>query len=268
MRKFYSLFLFSLIIISCEKDKQIIIENTGMPLLSQVLIGGEVYEIYSYNEANLVTEEKSKFQYTRHIYNGSNQLVKSDFYWDESAASSSSIVYSAGLNRKEWANPGNTPRSLFNILKYDIYGQLIRKSYYREANKNPEYIEYIYESGRISRQVMYWQNAISGYIDYSYDDNGNVIKMAKYSINSGSAVTLLTTTEYEYDSMKNPYQSFRRFMTPGKYTNQNNITRETYTIHFDVDQWTEKVQVQNNTYEYNSSGYPVKVNGVWEYIYK
>jgi hypothetical protein len=60
--------------------------------------------------------------------------------------------------------------------------------------------------------------------------------------------------------MKNPYLSFRRFMTPGKYTNQNNITRETYTIHFDVDQWTEKVQVQNNTYEYNSSGYPVKVN--------
>ena len=51
-------------------------------------------------------------------------------------------------------------------------------------------------------------------------------------------------------------------------TSPNNITKETYTLHFDVDQFTQKVQVTNNTYEYNDKGYPVKVNGEVEYVYK
>ena len=79
---------------------------------------------------------------------------------------------------------------------------------------------------------------------------------------------LWTTTEYEYDSMHNPYQAFKPLMSPGKFTNPNNIIKETYTIHFEVDQWTQKVQVNNNSYEYNDKGYPIKVNGDAEYVYK
>jgi len=57
-------------------------------------------------------------------------------------------------------------------------------------------------------------------------------------------------------------------MTPGKYTNQNNITKETYTIHFEVDPWSENIHVAENSYEYNEQGYPVKVNGNVTYVYK
>jgi hypothetical protein len=68
--------------------------------------------------------------------------------------------------------------------------------------------------------------------------------------------------------MKNPYQAFRRLTTPGKYTNPNNIIKETYTIHFEVDSSIQKIQVTNTSYEYNNLGYPVKVNDNTEYIYE
>jgi hypothetical protein len=68
--------------------------------------------------------------------------------------------------------------------------------------------------------------------------------------------------------MHNPFQAFKRLMTPAKFTDPNNITKETYTIYFEVDQWTQKVSVINNSYEYNDKGYPIKVNGEAEYIYK
>ena len=119
MKKIALLFIFSLVFFSCEKEKQLIIENTDIPLISKVLIGGETYMEYSYNSANLVTEEKSKFHYTKHIYNDMNQLVKSDFYWDMSMASSNSSVLEAAMNRKEWVSPDNTPKSISHSLEYN-----------------------------------------------------------------------------------------------------------------------------------------------------
>ena len=61
MKKIALVFIVSCLFFSCERDKQLIIENTDIPLISKVLIGGEIYMEYSFNSANLVTEEKSKF---------------------------------------------------------------------------------------------------------------------------------------------------------------------------------------------------------------
>jgi hypothetical protein len=115
---------------------------------------------------------------------------------------------------------------------------------------------------------MYWENILSGYIDYSYDENGNLVKEVKYNVSAEGIAELMTTTDFEYDNMKNPYKSFRRLMTPGVYTNENNIVKQTYTIHFEVDPSTEKVQVTETSYDYNDKGYPVRVNGTVEYVYK
>jgi hypothetical protein len=90
----------------------------------------------------------------------------------------------------------------------------------------------------------------------------------KYIVSSSGIEELSTTTEYEYDNMHNPYQSFKRLVTPGIYTNPNNITKETYTLNFDVDPSIEKVQITEYEYEYNRNGYPIKVNGETEYVYK
>jgi len=114
---------------------------------------------------------------------------------------------------------------------------------------------------------MYYNARISGYINYYYDDKGNVIKTDKYLVPADGSAELTTTTEYEFDDMKNPFQAFSKLLTPGVNTNANNITKETYTIHFEVDAFIEKVQVTENSYQYNRRGYPVRVNGETEYIY-
>ena len=262
------MFFFFLIFFSCEKDKQLIVENTDIPLLSKVLTGGVTNMEYSYNGANLVTEEKSKFTYTKHSYNDNNLLSSSDFYMDPAMLSSDWSVVEASMNRKEWVNPDNTARSLTKGFEYDSNEQLTRITYSRPSVNNSEYSQYTLENDRISRQTMYWQNAISFYIDYIYDEKGNLIKESKYYVPSTGIAELWTTTEYEFDNMHNPFQAFKRLMDPGKFTNQNNITKETYTVYFEVDQWTQKVSMINNTYEYNANGYPIKVNGEAEYVYK
>lgn len=268
MREIAFMFVFSLLFFSCEKDRPLIIENTDIPLISKVLIGGEPYMEYSYNDANLISEEKSKFHYAKHIYNEWNQLIKSDFYWDISIASSDSRIVEAAMNRQEWVNPENTPKSISHTLEYNSQGQLVKKSYIRPPGNYSDFIEFLYKDDRIIRTTGYYKDAISGYSDYSYDDKGNIIKQQIYNVSPAGITALTTTTEYEYDDMKNPYQSFKRLMTPGIYTNQNNITKETYTLNFDVDPSIEKVQITQNIFEYNDKGYPVRVNGIVEYLYK
>lgn len=268
MKKITLVITFTLALFSCEKEKQIIVENTDIPLLTKVLTGGISNMEYSYNAANLVTEEKSKFTYIRHSYNDNNLLSHSDFYMDPAMFSSDWSIVEASMNRKEWVNPDNTARSLTKGFEYDSNEQLTRITYSRPSVNNSEYSQYTLENDRINRQTMYWQNAISFYIDYLYDEKGNLIKESKYYMPSTGIAELWTTTEYEYDNMNNPFHAFNRLMDPGKFTNQNNITKETYTIYFEVDQWTQKVHTINNSYEYNAIGYPIKVNGEAEYVYR
>jgi hypothetical protein len=268
MKKIALMLFCALILSSCELEKELIVESTDIPLLSKVLIDGASYYEYAYNDANLLIEEKSKFQYTKHNYNDYNLLSSSEFYMDPGMFSSNSSVVEASMNRKEWVNPDNTAKSLTQTFGYNENGQLDKKIYTRPSVINSEYSEFTFDNDRISRQTMYWQNVMSFYIDYKYDDKGNLIKESKFYVPSNGISELWTTTEYEYDNMHNPYQAFKRLMSPGKFTNPNNITKETYTIHFEVDQWTQKVQISNNTYEYNDKGYPIKVNGDAEYVYK
>jgi len=268
MKNLLLIFIITLFFISCEEDKQLIIENTDIPLISKVLIGDEIYMEYSYNDANLLIEEKSKFHYSRHFYNNNNQLVASDFYWDMRIASSNSRVLEEAMTREEWVNPDNTPKSISHVLEYDSEKHIIRKSFIRPSGNNNDIVEFKYENDRIVRSTGYYNNSISGYTDYQYDEYGNVIRQTKYTVLSTGITELTTTTEYEYDSMHNPFQSFKRLVTPGIYTNPNNITKETYTLNFDVDPSIEEVQITEYEYAYNANGYPIKVNGETEYVYK
>lgn len=268
MKKTALIFLGAFILCSCEKENGLVIENTDIPLISKVLNDGVSYYEYVYSDANLLIEERSKFHYTKHNYNDNNLLLSSEFYMDPGMLSSNYSVVEASMNRKEWVNPDNTAKSLTQKFEYNGTGQLTKKIYTRPFLTSSEYSEFIFDNNRISRQTMYWENKMTFYIDYSYDEKGNLIKESKYYVPSTGIPELSTTTEYEFDSMHNPYQAFKRLMSPGKFTNPNNIIKETYTIHFEVDQWTQKVQVINNSYEYNEKGYPITVNGAAEYVYK
>lgn len=270
MRKLIVLLIFSLALFSCSKKENIqqTPENTDIPLLSKVLINGTIYKEYAYNEANLLSEGKSKFHYEKHNYNDNNQVITSDFYFDISMASSNSAVIQAAMQRTEWVNPGNTSKSLTQTFVYNDQGQVIRKNYLRTSDPNPDYSEFVYENDKIVRIIGYYKNAVKGYRDFLYDTKGNVIKQLQYMVSDEGISQLAATTEYEYDSKFNPFRAFGRLLEPGLYTNLNNIVKETYTLNSPASTLVENVQVTNNTYEYNLIGYPVSVNGSTEYVYR
>jgi len=264
MRKTAFFIIITLIAFSCEKESQLIIENSDMPLISQVIVDGDLVCEYSYNEANLVIEEKHKYHFTRHFYNNSNQLLKSDYYVDPDIFSS----IMPAMNREEWVNPGNTEKSLSTTFDYDRNGHLIRKTYERPSVSHSEFAEYTWENNRISRKTMYWKHELSGYIDYEYDNKGNLVREEKYIFGQDGIPTLWASTVYEFDNMNNPYYAFKKLMSPGKLTNRYNILRETYTLHTELDTGDDNISVIEYSYEYNRLRYPVKVNGNIAYIYK
>jgi hypothetical protein len=74
--------------------------------------------------------------------------------------------------------------------------------------------------------------------------------------------------QYVFDNELNPYKATSRLMLPGITTNQNNIIKETYTIHLSANQGSDNVQAAETKYEYNGLGYPITRNGNIKYIYK
>jgi len=268
MKKLALLFIISLAFISCEKEQYLFSWNKDVPLLRKEVIDGESYMEYSYTAANLISEEKSRFFYTKHTYDDENRLIKSEFYMDPAMFSSSSFVIEEAMKRKEWVNAGNTSKNLTKTYEYKDNGQLYRINFIRPSVNDSEYSEYTWENDRISRQSMYRKRLLNGYIDFLYDDRGNLIKATKYYVPASGFPELSTTNEFEYDYMGNPFQSFNGIMTPGKYTNPNNIVKETYTIHFEVGQSVQKVTIRTNSYRYNKDGYPEKVNDEVKYVYE
>jgi hypothetical protein len=232
--------------------------DTDVPLLSKVFIDGELYSVYTYNPANLISEEKTMYQYIKHNYNDKNQLISSDYYTDFSFAGSNSSVFDASRRRREWVSPANTPKNKSESFEYDNTGRLIKSN---DSAGNCTYS--LDGKNRISRQIFHRADLTIS-MDYTYDQRGNVIKMSQSESGKSGMTTLVTTREYEFDNKFNPYRSFKSLMVPGKNTNYNNITKETYTLHI----MEKQKQVNEYVYEYNGMGYPVSVNKTTEYQYQ
>lgn len=261
-------FLIITTFISCNKDDNF--EKIGdETLLKKILIDGEVFNEFTYNYANLILEEKSKYHYTKYIYNRKNQLTQSDHYWDERIASSSSHVLDEMKKRKEWVTPENTEKDVYTIFEYTKTGDLIKSTTHRINNNYTSYSTFTYnENGKIERRTAHHENKIVLYDNYFYDESGNMIKKVRYGFLANGNNQLGTTTEYEFDNMHNPYLSFSGpIIQSGRNKNPNNIIRKTYTIHFEVDDSIDKIQITEYSYEYNSNGYPTKRNDSFEYIY-
>jgi hypothetical protein len=261
--------LFVTIFLSCKKEDLLIVENSDALLLSAINLDNQPSITYLYNDANLVIEEKSKFDFTIHHYNDKNQLTSSDCYGNFDILSSDLQVSTTAMNRKEWvtANASNNGGTI--NYEYNDNGQLIKSTYIRPSSGISEYSGFSYDANnRISRQMLYWENAETGYIDYSYDEKGNLIKEILYNLTSSGVAELNTTTQYAFDNELNPYKSFSRLMLPGIYTNRNNITKETYTINLKAEQLNDKVLITETSYQYNSNGYPTSKNGNTTFIYK
>jgi hypothetical protein len=267
--KIVSLILLLMIIsFSCKKENSVIVTHPDGSLLTKVKVSDQPFYEYLYTGANLVSAEKSKFIFTLHRYNDKNQLVANDYFGDYGLLSSDSIVVQNALNRKEWVSNVNSQVIGTLSYEYNINGQLINSVFSWPSISNQDISEFSYDfNNRIVRQTLKWEGKVSGYIDYQYDEKDNLIKEILYSVTSTGVAELSTTTQYEFDKFQNPYKSFSRLMIPGINTNQNNIIKETYTIHVKAGQGTDIVQTTVFSYTYNSSGFPIKKNTTVEYIY-
>jgi hypothetical protein len=273
------LFTFCLLILtiffSCKKEEISNTGNSGVPgnasgqLLSKVLVDNQSAFEYVYNDSNLVIQEKSKYNFIAHQYNNKGQLVTTQYYGNDNALSSDPQVSAAALSNPVWVTPQNGTEGGTLAYEYSDNGQLSKAIYSTSQSTISEYSDFTFDSNnRISRQTMYWDNTATGYIDYSYDGNGNLITENLYNLPSAGVTELITTTQYEFDSNQNPYKSLKVWKIPGIFTNQNNIIKETYTIHLAATQGSDNVQVTTNTYGYNDSGYPVSKNGNVSFVYK
>jgi hypothetical protein len=267
--------LFVAIIFSCKKEDLstgISADNSGNTqtlFLNKVLIDNQSAYEYLYNESNLLTTEKSKFDFTIHHYNTLGQLSSTDYYGNDDILSSDAQVVQTAMNSSVWVTSASGVNGGSLSYEYNNNGQLIKTTYSRPQLTSTEYSAFSYDANnRINKQTMYWEGIATGYIDYSYDGKGNMNKEVLYSLPLTGAAELITTTLYEFDSKLNPYKSVNKLLIPGVDTNPNNITKETYTIHLAQGQGADKAQITQNTYVYNTSGYPITKNGNTTYVYK
>jgi len=260
--------LISIVLSSCKKEQNPIIEVNKTGFLSRVLISGQPYQEYTYTNSGLVYEEKSWGSYTKYTYNSENQLVKQDYYIDPALYSSSTDVIAEAQKRKEWANPKNVPKSVTNTYSYPKTGQLIER-YVDRANGTQDYAKYeLNGKGLVSKNIFYNEGKPSGYVDYLYDEQGNLIQEKHYLISADGQTKLSNETEYEFDNKKNPYFPFNKLIFPGRNTNLNNITKTTYTLYGETPSVIEWLDITTHTYEYNDLDYPVKVDGETVYEYE
>ena len=267
--------LFVTIFFSCKKEDLSNGLNSGknpdgsLPLLSKILIDNQSAYEYAYNDSGQLTSEKSKFNFNLNHYSAIGQLVSTDYYGNDAVLSSDAQVFQAAINSADWVTSANGVNGGSLSFDYNNNGQLIKTTYYRPLVTSSEYSAFSYDaSNRINRQTMYWDDIATGYIDYSYDGKGNMIKEALYSLPLTGAAELITTTLYEFDSKWNPFKSVNKLLIPGVDTNPNNIIKETYTIHLAQGQGADKAQVIQNKYVYNTSGYPITKNDNTTYVYK
>ena len=268
MKKTWIVILICIATISCNKDYDAISEVNPTGLLSRILISGKPYMEFSYTASGLISEEKSWGSYSKYTYNYLDQLVKSEHYYDPSLYSSSTYVIAEASKRKEWANPQNVPKSVTNTYSYPKTGQFIER-YIDRANGTKDYTKYeLNEKGLVSKHIFYNEDKPSGYIDYLYDEQGNLTHRMHYFISADGKTKLSNETEYEFDNKKNPYFPFNKLNWPGRNTNQNNITKETYTVYGETPSVIEWLNITTHTYEYNDLGYPVKVDDETVYEYE
>jgi hypothetical protein len=267
MKKVWMLILINILFSSCEKDDDPIVERNSKGLLSKILISGQPYQEFTYTNSGLIYEEKSWAMYLKYTYNSDNLLLKSESYVDPSIYSSSMQVILEAQKRKEWANPNNVPKSVTNTYSYPKAEQFIER-YVDRANGTHDYGKYeLNEKGLVSKHTFYDEDKPSGYVDYFYDEVGNLIREKHYFISADGKTKLSNETVYDFDNKKNPYFPFNKLIIPGRNTNRNNINKETYTLYGETPSVIEWLNITTHTYEYNDQGYPIKVDGETVYEY-
>lgn len=250
------LFLFiGFLAASCQNDDTL--PHVGEKLTSVYFDGIKFYE-YDFHSDGLIAAEKSKFYYHKYDYSKNSRTVSKEVYFDSRLASSNSSVLQGAIDRAEWVNPQNTELTGTLIFEYNTDKKLVK------STELIGYSEYEYDNNdRIKTRKMYNEGKLSGIREYEYDLTGNVLRDDHYHVSEDGSKILSTTTEYEYDNMKNPFFNLKPDKFPVENTNPNNITRKKYTV-YNYPEGSSEIQY---TYTYNSRGLPVERSDGLSYVY-
>ncbi len=257
---------------SCSKEEPLVNINDNSSkvtlLLSQVIIDDQPSFEYTYNPSALVNNEMSLYDLSVNHYNNKNQLIATDLYVNYSILSSDVSVSNLAMNQTAWVSPDDANKSGTLTYEYNSDGLLVKTTYVPVAGIT-EVSEFSYNAeNRIKSQILMWDNIKTGYINYTYDDSGNLIEEYLYNIESSGVADLTISKFYEFDDKTNPYKLMKcDSRIPGIYTNKNNIVKETYTVYAVQGKGTENLQITQNSYKYNSQGYPISKNGNVKYVY-
>ena len=237
---------------ACKKESEnFCYSNT---LISQVNSGDLAVHGLTYNSNCLIYESTEPFFYKRFSYNSQNILVKVE---EATSFSSFSCVMIPGQSLE--SDPRKASISIFSEFEYDDALRLTRKSNYFVNNGHPQltsYETYEYADDNIVKLSTFNpQGRLLEYHDYVYDNSGNITKDDHYT--NTSTIKLINTDICEFDNKNNPYQVFACEGIPGKYTNKNNITKQTSVSYVGI---AESRTSKQFTYEYNNLDYPVRIN--------
>lgn len=262
---FYVSFLF-LVLLSCEKEKDNIIEDyQSETLIRQIGETEEFMQIFTYYNTRNIYEYLQRFTYRKYIYNNREQLEKIEIAQSFNPLSCAIIP---GTSFADGDDPRNAPIGHYIEFEYTTDNKIKRRSHYFMVEEKSELMSYEvfdYDDNFVTRiNIFNIQDELTQFHDFEYDMSGNVSveDYYFYSVDSINA-TLASRREFEYDNKLNPFQVFDVEGFPGRGTNPNNITKEITSYFYNNEQ--DSYSTEYN-YEYNALGFPVLVNDV-EYIY-
>lgn len=255
--------IFLIFFCSWGKNAHVNAQNTIDLKLTKIISDSLIVYEFLYNNANLISEEKSKQRYTKYNYNEKDELISIDYYDDPAIFSSSMEVIEASRKREEWTSPDNTEKSYSTNYEYNTSGQLIKSTNY------PGYIIFDYDrNNRISRQTYFHDDIISNYVEFKYDKKGNLIKRNTFQVSETGRIQLTNKTLFEFDNKHNPFKALNNLMLPGKYSNPNNIVKTISANYYLIENMEDDINTIITSFEYNQYSYPVTVDGKFEYVYE
>jgi hypothetical protein len=100
--------IFVTILLSCQKEDMAIDIKSDVPQIRKIIIADQPFYEYSYTNANIVSEEKSTFNFTKFSYNDKAQLTTTDYYSDNALLDNDLQVLENALDRKGILNPSDS----------------------------------------------------------------------------------------------------------------------------------------------------------------
>jgi len=267
----YLIILTGLTLASCKKDDCSAQEN-NKGLISRIRKSGVTTVEYTYLCSGLLSEVRTRYSYSKYTYNSIDLLEKRESYEDQNQYNPNGgyggySPYGYGYGSVEWTNPKDMKLSVTELFKYHANKQLESYSFMSYYDTTTATFNYN-EQGLISKQTVHLEDSKTrSYTDCFYDESGNLTKESQYLVLLDGTSILQLTREYEFDQMHNPFVVLKKMIFPGTSTNQNNITKETRTLYGEIPAGTNRVEITNHVYEYNESGYPVKMDDdiIFEY---